>query len=42
MAQPFRTRDSDFMVSDNLDFHPTDVLEDAGCSPLVHDTGDWL
>src|SRR5438270_2011982 len=25
----FKTRDEDFLVSDNLDFHPTDVVEDA-------------
>src|SRR5206468_2005771 len=23
----FRTRDEDFLVSDNFDFHPTDVIE---------------
>ncbi len=37
----FRTRDSDFLVSDNHDFHPTDVLEDADGSLLVIDTGGW-
>ena len=37
----FRTRDSDFLVSDNHDFHPTDVLEDADGSLLVLDTGGW-
>ena len=37
----FTTRDSDFLVSDNLDFHPTDVLEDADGSLLVVDTGGW-
>src|SRR5207302_9734045 len=37
----FSTRDSDFMVSDNMDFHPTDVLEDADGSLLVIDTGGW-
>jgi putative membrane-bound dehydrogenase-like protein len=37
----FRTRDSDFIVSDNTDFHPTDVLEDADGSLLVIDTGGW-
>src|SRR5262249_52777907 len=25
----FASRDEDFVVSDNKDFHPTDVLEDA-------------
>ena len=37
----FRTRDSDFLVSDNPDFHPTDVIEDADGSLLVVDTGGW-
>jgi putative membrane-bound dehydrogenase-like protein len=37
----FKTRDEDFVVSDNHDFHPTDVLEDADGSLLVIDTGGW-
>jgi putative membrane-bound dehydrogenase-like protein len=37
----FRTRDSDFLVSANRDFHPTDVVEDADGSLLVVDTGPW-
>jgi putative membrane-bound dehydrogenase-like protein len=37
----FKTQDEDFLVSDNLDFHPTDVLEDADGSLLVLDTGGW-
>ena len=37
----FTIRDSDFLVSDNRDFHPTDVLEDADGSLLVIDTGPW-
>src|SRR5205807_3219457 len=37
----FQARDEDFLVSDNLDFHPTDVLEDADGSLLVIDTGGW-
>jgi putative membrane-bound dehydrogenase-like protein len=37
----FKTKDEDFLVSDNLDFHPTDVLEDADGSLLVLDTGGW-
>jgi putative membrane-bound dehydrogenase-like protein len=37
----FETRDEDFLVSDNLDFHPTDVVEDADGSLLVIDTGGW-
>ena len=35
------TEDSDFLVSDNTDFHPTDVIEDADGSLLVVDTGGW-
>ncbi|MEW6161543.1 MAG: PVC-type heme-binding CxxCH protein, partial [Verrucomicrobiota bacterium] len=37
----YRTIDSDFLVSDNTDFHPTDVFEDADGSLLVIDTGGW-
>jgi putative membrane-bound dehydrogenase-like protein len=37
----FHSRDEDFLVSANLDFHPTDVLEDADGSLLVVDTGGW-
>lgn len=37
----FTTQDSDFLVSDSLDFHPTDILEDADGSLLVVDTGGW-
>ena len=37
----FTSRDSDFVVSNSLDFHPTDVLEDADGSLLVIDTGAW-
>jgi putative membrane-bound dehydrogenase-like protein len=37
----FKCRDEDFLVSDNKDFHPTDVLEDADGSLLVIDTGGW-
>jgi putative membrane-bound dehydrogenase-like protein len=37
----FVTRDSDFVVSDDRDFHPTDVIEDADGSLLVIDTGPW-
>ncbi|MBI3413806.1 MAG: HEAT repeat domain-containing protein [Verrucomicrobia bacterium] len=37
----FKTTDSDFLVSDNPDFHPTDVIEDADGSLLVIDTGGW-
>ena len=37
----YKTRDSDFLVSDNTDFHPTDVIEAADGSLLVIDTGGW-
>lgn len=37
----YTTEDSDFLVSDNQDFHPTDVLEDADGSLLVVNTGGW-
>ena len=37
----YASTDSDFLVSDSLDFHPTDVLEDADGSLLVVDTGAW-
>jgi len=37
----FSTRDEDFLVSSNVDFHPTQVLEDADGSLLVIDTGGW-
>ena len=37
----FQTRDEDFLVSDNPDFHPTAVIEDSDGSLLVVDTGGW-
>jgi putative heme-binding domain-containing protein len=37
----FQTADTDLLVSDNPDFHPTDVLEDADGTLLVVDTGGW-
>ncbi len=37
----FITQDEDFLVSNNIDFHPTDVIEDADGSLLVIDTGGW-
>ncbi len=37
----FKATDTDFLVSDSLDFHPTDVIEDADGSLLVVDTGGW-
>ncbi|HEY2415980.1 MAG TPA: PVC-type heme-binding CxxCH protein [Pirellulaceae bacterium] len=37
----FSTEDYDFVVSDNTDFHPTDVFEDADGSLLIFNTGGW-
>ncbi len=37
----YRSVDSDFVASDNHDFHPTDVLEDSDGSVLIVDTGGW-
>lgn len=37
----FATKDEDFVTSPDLDFHPTDVVEDADGSLLVIDTGGW-
>jgi putative membrane-bound dehydrogenase-like protein len=37
----FTTVDEDFVTSPDLDFHPTDVLEDADGSLVVVDTGGW-
>jgi putative membrane-bound dehydrogenase-like protein len=37
----FRSRDLDLVSSDDPDFHPSDVLEDADGSLLVLDTGSW-
>src|SRR5690606_28891701 len=34
--------DRDFLTSDDPDFHPTDVLQDADGSLLVVDTGGWF
>lgn len=41
LGSTYRTEDSDFVVSDNRDFHPTDVIEDADGSLLIVDTGGW-
>lgn len=38
----FASETSDLLISDNLDFHPTDVLEDADGSLIVVDTGGWF
>ncbi len=37
----FQATTTDFLVSNNLDFHPTDILEDADGSLIVIDTGGW-
>jgi putative membrane-bound dehydrogenase-like protein len=37
----YKSHDSDFLVSDNTDFHPTDVIEAPDGSLLVVDTGGW-
>jgi putative membrane-bound dehydrogenase-like protein len=37
----FEAATTDFLVSNNLDFHPTDILEDADGSLIVIDTGGW-
>jgi putative membrane-bound dehydrogenase-like protein len=37
----YRTVDQDLVVADRVDFHPTDVIEDADGSLLLIDTGGW-
>ena len=37
----YETKDSDFVLAADTDFHPTDVLEDADGSILIVDTGGW-
>jgi putative membrane-bound dehydrogenase-like protein len=37
----YKTRDFDFVVSDQKDFHPTDVVEAPDGSLLIVDTGGW-
>jgi putative membrane-bound dehydrogenase-like protein len=37
----YRAETSTFLESDQSDFHPTDVIEDADGSLLVADTGSW-
>ena len=37
----YRAATSSFIESDQNDFHPTDVIEDADGSVLVADTGSW-
>jgi putative membrane-bound dehydrogenase-like protein len=38
----FRTEDEVFLSTENPDFHPTDVLEDADGSLLLVETGGWF
>lgn len=38
----FRTTETEFLSSDDPDFHPTDILEDADGSLLLIDTGGWF
>ena len=38
----FKTTETEFLSSDDPDFHPTDVLEDAEGSLLLIDTGGWF
>jgi len=37
----YASANSDFLVSDSVDFHPTHLLQDADGSLLVVDTGGW-
>jgi putative membrane-bound dehydrogenase-like protein len=37
----FRSQDEDLLACRDVDFHPTDVLEDADGSLLVIETGGW-
>ncbi|RIK81738.1 MAG: dehydrogenase [Planctomycetota bacterium] len=37
----YKTEDSDLLTSEAMDFHPTDVIEDADGSAIVCDTGGW-
>jgi putative membrane-bound dehydrogenase-like protein len=37
----YTARDEDFLVSADLDFHPTDIQADADGSLVVVDTGGW-
>lgn len=38
----FKTTETEFLSTDDPDFHPTDVLEDADGSLLLIDTGGWF
>ncbi len=37
----YATKDEDFVASPDIDFHPTDVIEDADGGLIVVDTGGW-
>jgi putative membrane-bound dehydrogenase-like protein len=37
----YKSHDTDLLVANRVDFHPTDILEDADGSLLVVDTGGW-
>lgn len=37
----YRPTTTDFVASSSLDFHPTDILEDADGSLVISDTGGW-
>lgn len=37
----YASTDTDFVLSEDVDFRPTDVLEDADGSLLIVDTGGW-
>jgi putative membrane-bound dehydrogenase-like protein len=41
LGSTFQSTDEDFLTTDDPDFHPSDVLEDADGSLLVVDTGSW-
>jgi putative membrane-bound dehydrogenase-like protein len=41
LGATFKTQDEDLLFSEDIDFHPTDVIEDADGSLLVIDTGGW-
>jgi len=41
LGATFRSVDQDFVTTDDPDFHPSDVLQDADGSLLIIDTGSW-
>ena len=40
-SSTFQSTDEDFLTTDDPDFHPSDLLEDADGSIIVVDTGSW-